>query len=528
MRAGSEAVGADPDAGRARPDAGTEEKAAKGEAFETGEVELLSRGRLDALGARALERLLARGGRPYDGRAGDEEEEDARAAANRGAVTSTIADVTSTIADVTSTIADVASTIADVAAAIADVRTRGDEALRSLAARYDGVTLDALEVPRATWDEALASISTELRGALSRAADNIRRFHQAQVPDEVRLETEPGVRLTHVWRPLDRVGVYAPGGRAAYPSSVLMGVVPAKAVGVREVVVCSPPARSGLPPREVLAACALGGADRLFALGGAGAVAALAYGTQSVPAVDRVVGPGNRWVTEAKRQVAGQVPIDGPAGPSEVLVLADDSADTDLVAHELLAQAEHDPDAACVLVTTSQALAADAAAALTRLLTHAPRGDVARAALAARGGIMCARDIDQAVDFANRYAPEHLVAMTADALAVARRVRTAGTAFVGSSASVAFGDYLTGANHVLPTGGRARSWSGLAAHHFMRSYTLQEVDAPAAAAMADDVATLARAEGLPAHAAAALARAGRPADTPAGRTPADATARSQP
>jgi len=486
VRAGSEAV--------------REEEAANGEALETGEVELLARGPLDALEARALERLLARGGQADSGRAGDEEE-DARAAADRAAV---------------------ASTIAGVATTIADVRTRGDEALRALAARHDGVTLDALEVPRTTWDDALASISTEVRGALTRAADNIRRFHQAQVPDEVRLETEPGVRLTHVWRPLDRVGVYAPGGRAAYPSSVLMGVVPAKAVGVREVVVCSPPARSGLPPREVLAACALGGADRLFALGGAGAVAALAYGTESVPAVDRVVGPGNRWVTEAKRQVAGQVPIDGPAGPSEVLVLADGSADADLVAHELLAQAEHDPDAACVLVTTSQRLAADAEAGLARLLTDAPRKDVARTALAARGGILWARDLDHAVDLANRYAPEHLVVMTADALAVARRVGTAGTAFVGSSASVAFGDYLTGANHVLPTGGRARSWSGLSAHHFMRSYTLQEVDAPAGAAMADDVATLARAEGLPAHAAAALARAARPADAAA------APARSRP
>ncbi len=199
----------------------------------------------------------------------------------------------------------------------------------------------------------MAELSPQIRTALERAAHNIRRFHEAQVPADVTLEVEAGVRVTRTWAPLDRVGVYAPGGRAAYPSSVLMGVVPAKAAGVADVIVCSPPGPSGLPPKEVLAASVIGGADRLFAVGGAGAVAALAYGTESCPAADAVVGPGNRWVTEAKRQVAGQVLIDSPAGPSEVLVLADGGADPRLVATEILAQAEHDPDAACVLVTTS-------------------------------------------------------------------------------------------------------------------------------------------------------------------------------
>jgi histidinol dehydrogenase len=256
----------------------------------------------------------------------------------------------------------------------------------------------------------------------------------------------------------------------------------------------------------VLAACAIGGADRLFAIGGAGAVAALTWGTESVPRVDAIVGPGNRWVTEAKRQVAGELVIDSPAGPSEVLVLADGDADARLAALELMAQAEHDPDAACVLVTTSENQAEAAEAALATALTTAPRAEICRTALARSGALLIADDVDAAIDFASRYAPEHLSVMTADAPRHARRVTTAGTTFVGPFASVAFGDYLTGANHVLPTAGRARSFSGLSTVSYLRSFTIQEIEPEAGAAMADDVAALAGAEGLPAHAAAALAR----------------------
>lgn len=393
-----------------------------------------------------------------------------------------------------------------VAELIDEVRARGDDALMDMAERFDGVKLDALEVPREAWDEALAGLSDLVRTALERAARNIRTFHAAQVPGEVSVEVEPGVRVTRVSVPVERAGVYAPGGRAAYPSSVLMGVVPARAAGVREVVVCSPPGPDGRPPAEVLAACAIGGADRLFAIGGAGAVAALAYGTGSVPRVDAIVGPGNRWVTEAKAQVAGDVVIDSPAGPSEVLVLADDTADPWLVATELMAQAEHDPDAACVLVTTSERVAQETEVALTRQLTGTSRAEICRQAFAAAGAILTADSLDEAIDFTVRWAPEHLSVMTADAAAVARRVPTAGTTFVGGFASVAYGDYMTGGNHVLPTAGRARSFSGLSTAHFLRSYTIQEIDEKGAASLAGDVAVLAEAEGLPAHAAAALAR----------------------
>jgi histidinol dehydrogenase len=395
---------------------------------------------------------------------------------------------------------------ASVATILSDVRSRGDLALLEMAERFDGVLLDALEIPREAWSTAVAELDPEVRSALERAATNIRRFHEAQIPAEVTLDVEPGIRITRAWTPLARVGVYAPGGRAAYPSSVLMGVVPAKAAGVAEVIVCSPPGPNGRPPKEVLAACAIAGADRLFALGGAGAVAALAYGTESVPQVDAIVGPGNRWVNEAKRQVAGELVIDSPAGPSEVLVLADADSDPRLAALEMMAQAEHDPDAACVLVTTSTTLAQSVEVTLATELAIAPRADICAQAFAASGAILIADGIDAAIDFVNRYAAEHLSVMTTDAAADARRVTTAGTTFVGAAASVAFGDYMTGANHVLPTAGRARSFSGLSTLNFLRSYTIQEIDAAGAAAMADDVVALATAEGLAAHAAAASAR----------------------
>ncbi|MDX1493759.1 MAG: histidinol dehydrogenase, partial [Longimicrobiales bacterium] len=405
-----------------------------------------------------------------------------------------------------------------VAGIIADVRGRGDDALLEMARRFDGVELNAVEVPRESWDDAVGSLDPSVRKALERAADNIRRFHTAQLPDDVTLEVEPGVVITRTWAPLARVGVYAPGGTAAYPSSVLMGVVPARAAGVDEVVVCSPPGPSGQPPSAVLAACAIAGADRLFALGGAGAVAAMAYGTATVPVVDAIVGPGNRWVTEAKRQVAGNLVIDSPAGPSEVLVLVDDTADPLLAAHEILAQAEHDPDASCVLVSTSPETARATEEALATLLRNAPRKEIALQALSAEGGILVADSMADARAFTDRYAPEHLSIMARDAAELARRLRHAGTTFVGPWASVAFGDYITGANHVLPTAGRARSFSGLSTAHFVRSFTIQEITRQGATSLADDVATLADAEGLPGHAAAARARS--EADAAGSETPA--------
>ena len=393
-----------------------------------------------------------------------------------------------------------------VAAILEEVRRDGDAALLRMARDFDGVELPRLEVPRERWGEALETLDPAVRAELERAARNLEAFHRAQLPADVELETEPGVRLGRKVVPLRAVGVYAPGGRAAYPSSVLMGVVPARAAGVREIVVTSPPGPSGEPPAEVLAACAIGGATRLFALGGAGAVAALAYGAGSIPQVDAVVGPGNRWVTEAKRQVAGELRIDSPAGPSEVLVIAGPDADPDRVAGELVAQAEHDPEAAVAVVSWDAGLLDRVREALARQVSAAPRRSVVKEALAHLGAFLLAEDRAEALRFAEEYAAEHLAIFTDDPRGDMGTQTTAGTVFLGSSSTVAFGDYMTGANHVLPTSGRSRSFSGLSTLEFVRFFTWQELTEEGAAAMSEGTARLADAEGLPGHAAAARAR----------------------
>ena len=386
------------------------------------------------------------------------------------------------------------------------VRREGDVALRSLARELDGVVLDALEVPRARWQSALDTLAPGLRAALERSAENVRRVHRAFRPAPQETESEPGIVVGRRPDPLGVVGVYAPGGRAAYPSSVLMGIVPARVAGVGEIVLCSPPSReTGAPSDVVLAAAALAGADRVFALGGAGAVAAMAYGTASVPRVDLIVGPGNAYVAEAKLQVSNVVAIDSPAGPSELLVVCDDSADPALVAREMLAQAEHDPLAAVAAVTVSARSAQAIVAALAEQVAAQPRAEICRAALAGQGAVLVAESIDEAVAFANAYAAEHLLLVVERSDDVLGRLRNAGTVFVGASASVAFGDYMTGANHVLPTGGLARSYSGLSTLDFVRWTTYQRVSGNAAARLADDVGVFAEAEGLPGHAFAARA-----------------------
>lgn len=391
------------------------------------------------------------------------------------------------------------------AAIVRRVRDEGDRALRALALELDRVALDALEVERGLWDEALAALPAELRAALERAQRNIARAHEAFRPQAGEVETEPGVVVGRRPDPLGRVGVYAPGGRAAYPSSLLMGAVPARVAGVGEVIVCSPPGPTGAPATVVLAAAALAGVDRVFALGGAGAIAAMAYGTASVPRVDRIVGPGNAYVAEAKLQVAGVVAIDSPAGPSELLVIADHTADPAVVARELLAQAEHDPRAAAVAVCVGDEVAEQVEAAVMRALPAQERVEIVAQALVGQGGVLVAQTYNEAVAFANDYAPEHLLLAVdeAEVDTVLSLVRNVGTVFVGETSSVAFGDYMTGANHVLPTGGLARSYSGLSTLDFVRWTTYQRVTPEAAARLAADVGRFADSERLPAHAAAA-------------------------
>ena len=390
-------------------------------------------------------------------------------------------------------------------AIIRRVRDDGDRALRALARELDGADLDALEIAPARCRSALDAMAPDLRRAMERAAANIETVHRAALPQATSVSPEPGIVIDRRPDPLARVGVYAPGGRATYPSSVLMGVIPARVAGVREIILCTPPARDGAPGSALLAAAALAGVDRLFAIGGAGAIAAMAFGTETVPRVDRIVGPGNAYVAEAKLQVAGSVAIDLPAGPSELLVIADAASDPEVVAREVVAQAEHDPRACAVVICVGGPLDA-IGRALARAVARAHRRDIVERALAGQGGILGVPSIADAIALATRYAPEHLL-ITLDSpeaeRQVADRVRNAGTVFLGSSSSNAFGDYMTGANHVLPTGGLARSYSGLSTLDFVRWTTVQRVVPTAAAGLADDVSLFAEAEGLPGHAAAA-------------------------
>jgi histidinol dehydrogenase len=395
----------------------------------------------------------------------------------------------------------VAMTIVD------DVRRRGDAALFEMADRFDGVRLDSLEVPRAAITRALDLLDRNLRRAMERSAANIARVHAAFRPRGDEIEVEPGIIVGRRCDPLARVGVYAPGGRAAYPSSVLMGAIPARVAGVGEIVLTSPPSGgTALPSPTVLAAAALANVDRVFAVGGAGAVAAMAFGTATIPRVDRIIGPGNGYVAAAKLGVVAEVAIDCPAGPSELLVIADGSADPADVAAELIGQAEHDPLAYVAALVVGDDVVAAIERELELLAARAERGNIVRQALRTSDGVVAVTDLETAVAMANEFAPEHLLLATDRAEWLLPRVRNAGTVFVGTSASVAMGDYMTGANHVLPTGGLARCYSGLSPLDFVRWTTYQRMTPTAASALAADVALLADAEGLPAHADAARRR----------------------
>jgi histidinol dehydrogenase len=387
------------------------------------------------------------------------------------------------------------------------VRRDGDAALIDLARELDGVDLEAIEVSRANCRRALDGLATPLRTALERAALNIATAHRAFLPVVSEVETEPGIVVGRRPDPLEAVGVYAPGGRGAYPSSVLMGVIPAKVAGVARVILCSPPGPDGSPSPVVLAAAQIAGADRVFALGGAGAIAAMAFGTSSVPRVCRIVGPGSAWVAEAKLQVQGLgvVAIDSPAGPSELLVIADVSADAQGVAREMLAQAEHDPGTSVVLITDDEAFARTVIAALEDALPRQQRTAVIGDALRGRSAVLWAPTLGHAIDFAAEYAPEHLLLAGSRAEGLLDEVRNAGTVFVGEQSSVVYGDYMTGANHVLPTGGAARVYSGLSTSDFMRWTSYQRVSRSAASQLASNVATIAESEQLNGHALAARA-----------------------
>jgi histidinol dehydrogenase len=405
---------------------------------------------------------------------------------------------------------DVAAGVEVVRAVVEDVRDRGVAAVVDATARFDGVDLQDVRVPAAALEQALAELDPAVRDALTEAARRTRTVAAAQLRDDVVVPVVEGGTVTERWVPVGRVGLYVPGGRVAYPSSVVMNVVPAQVAGVASLAVASPPKTEfgGLPNPVVLAACALLGVDEVYAVGGAQAVAMFAYGVQGVAPVDVITGPGNVYVTAAKRLVQGRCGIDSEAGPTEIAILADDRAVAAFTAADLVAQAEHDPLAACLLVTPSAALLGEVECELGRQVPAARHRQRVETALAGQSAAVLVDDLDHGLEVVDAWGAEHLEVQTADARERALMVRNAGAVFVGSSTPVSLGDYLAGSNHVLPTGGTARFSAGLSAQSFLKRMSLVEYTADALRAVTPQVAALGTAEDLPAHVEAVAIRSG--------------------
>lgn len=387
---------------------------------------------------------------------------------------------------------------------IEDVRNRGDAALIDYTTRFDGVTLkpEQLFVTKKEVLAAYAPTRKEIVSALKRAAKNILRFHKRQLPAESwSTEIEKGVTLGRVRRPIDSVGIYIPCGRAAYPSTVLMTAIPARIAGVANIVACTPPMRDGRINSLTLVATDIAGVNALYRVGGAQAIAAMAYGTESIPKVNKIIGPGNIYVTAAKMLVYGQVDIDFPAGPSEILILADETADSQTVAIDLLSQLEHDPNAAAVLVTANKLLANEVEKKLRQLIGQV-RSEVVEASFNKNGALLVANSLEDAISFVNRYAPEHLEVIASNPKSILSRIKHVGSIFLGPYSPVSAGDYATGANHVLPTGGDAQIYAGLSVDDFVKRPTFQMVSRAGLVRLSKTITTLAKAEGLPLHARA--------------------------
>lgn len=397
---------------------------------------------------------------------------------------------------------------ATVDAIIADVRARGDEALKEYALKFDHAQLDDLRVSQQEIDEAFAAMEPDFLKTLEMAADNIRAFHRQQVHKDFMLERGPGITLGQKYTPIEKAGVYVPGGTAAYPSTVLMDVIPAKVAGVSEIVMTTPAGKDGKVNPAILAAAVTAGIDKIFKTGGAQAVAALAYGTESIPAVDKIVGPGNIYVATAKRKVFGKVGIDMIAGPSEILVLADGKSNPAWVAADLLSQAEHDKLASPVLVTDSMDLAKAVQAELEVQIPKLPRAAIARESVDTNGKIVVAADLDRAIDAANIIAPEHLEVCLDDPFAVLGRIKNAGSIFLGRNVPEALGDYFAGPNHTLPTSGTARFSSPLGVDDFVKKSSFIYYTRDALGKVQGRIADFAEHEGLHAHAKSVTIRFG--------------------
>ena len=398
---------------------------------------------------------------------------------------------------------NVTETVAEI---LKQVRERGDEALREYTAKFDHAELESLLVSQEEMDEAMARIEPEFLAVLEKAAANIRKFHQRQVRNSFIINDEPGIVMGQKVIPVDRAGLYVPGGTAAYPSTVLMDLIPAKIAGVGEIVMTTPPGPDGKINPVILAAARVGGADRIVKAGGAQAIAALAFGTQSVPKVDKIVGPGNAFVAEAKRQVYGLVSIDMIAGPSEILIVGDGKSNPVHLAADLLSQAEHDKVASAVLVTDSQELAEAVQAELEKQLPLLERCEIARASIDNNGKIIVAESLQAAIEIANEIAPEHLELCVDNPFDYLDSIRHAGSIFLGRNCPEALGDYLAGPNHTLPTQGTAKFSSPLSVDDFVKKTQYTYFTRDALARVARDVELFARKEGLTGHARSAMIR----------------------
>ncbi len=403
---------------------------------------------------------------------------------------------------------DISSIYEYVRNIVEDVKNHGDSVLLKVNSEFKAnVGAADLVVTKEEIQEAYERVDENVINSLKAAAENITRFHEAQKEREMwSIEIREGILAGRITRPMDRVGCYVPGGRAAYPSTVLMTVLPAKVAGVSEIIVTTPPGEGmGVNPVTLVAAD-VAGCDRIFKVGGPWGIAAMAYGTSTFPKVVKIVGPGNKYVTAAKMVVYGTVDIDSPAGPSEALILADETGDPDLITWDFLSQIEHDPDSAAVLVTTSTKLAEEVCRILTREYADLPRKEIFESSLTKHSHILVAEDMDQAIDFTNEYAAEHLQILTRDPFMTLNRIRHAGSIFLGPYAPVPVGDYASGTNHVLPTGRGARMFSGLSVDDFIKKPTFQYLSREGLSSLKDTVSILAEAEGLPIHGRAVRAR----------------------
>jgi histidinol dehydrogenase len=402
-------------------------------------------------------------------------------------------------------LSDVAKTVSSV---LSDVRVSGDAALREYTQKFDKVKLADFEVSKEEFEQAFSCIDPELLDHLKSAAANIRAFHEAQLPEAMWfMELRPGIVLGQKATALESVGAYVPGGRASYPSTMLMTVIPARVAGVQHVIVCTPPRADGSIHPLTLAAAKVAGANKVFKLGGVQAIGAMAYGTETVQKVDKIVGPGNVFVTAAKMQVRDVTEIDFPAGPSEVLIIADESADAVMAASDIIAQAEHDPNAVSILITTSATLAAAVKREVFIQAEQTARKSIVESSLE-NAAILIADSLEQCIDFSNKFAPEHLQIMVNDSDFVLDGIKNAGSIFVGNYAPVPVGDYASGTNHVLPTAGYAKIYSGLNINHFIKYSSIQKISKSGLESLKETVIALAEEEGLKAHADAIRTRFG--------------------